>query len=151
MIYDKLDNLAQYFSLNENFKKAFDFLTATDLKNIKDGSYEIEGKKIYANIQTLTTKPIEEKKWESHKKYIDIQYVIVGEEKMGYGLLSDFDEITQEYNEENDVQFLDGKKYNFINVLENEFVIFYPDDIHAPMLSVNNPKEIKKVIVKIAL
>lgn len=151
MIYDRLANLKQYDILGEKFIKAFEFLKNTDLKNIEDGSYEIMGKEIYANIQTLKTKPIEEKKWEVHRKYIDIQYVISGEEKMGYGILEDFKTIITPYDGEKDVEFLNGEKFNFVNVQEGDFVIFYPNDVHAPMLAYNEPREIKKVIVKIAI
>lgn len=151
MIYDRLSNCEQYFILGEKFKKAFEFLKNTDLNNIEDGSYEILGKEIYANIQSLKTKPLEEKKWEVHRKYIDIQYVIKGKEKMGYGILEDFNTITEEYNNEKDIEFLEGKKFNFINVEENNFVIFYPNDVHAPMLAFGNPQNIKKVIVKIKI
>lgn len=150
MIYDKLKNKEQYYQLHKHFKKAFEFLANTDLKNIEDGSYEIEGKTIYANVQSLKTKPIEEKKWEVHRRYIDIQYVISGEEKMGYGILEDFKEIIEKYDKEKDVEFLNGEKFNFVNAQEGDFVIFYPNDVHAPMLSVKEPMNIKKVIVKIA-
>ena len=151
MIFDRLNNSKQYFILGEKFKKAFDFLINTDLKNIKEGRYEIMGNEIYANIQSLTTKQKSEKKWEVHRDYIDIQYVIKGKEAMGYGILEDFEEIIP-YDKEKDVAFLDTKKeYNYVNVEEGEFVIFYPNDVHAPMLSVGEAQEIKKVIVKIKI
>ena len=151
MIFDNLNNCKQYYFLNEKFEKAFDFLLNTDLKEIEDGSYEIQGKEIYANIQSLKTKPVEEKKWEVHRKYIDIQYVISGKEKMGYGLLKDFDEIIEKYDEQKDLEFLNGDKFNFINVDEGNFVIFFNNDVHAPMLAYDEPLDIKKVIVKIAI
>ena len=151
MIFDRLSNYEQYIKMNEKFKLAFDFLNNTDLKVIEDGSYEILGKEIYANVQSLSTKPIEEKKWEVHRKYIDIQLVISGKEKMGYGILDDFNEITVPYSDEKDVEFLDGKEFNFVDVKEGNFVIFYPQDVHAPMLAVEKPMNIKKVIVKIAV
>ena len=151
MIYDRLSNSEQYFVLGEKFKKAFNFLKKTDLKNLADGSYEIDGKEIYANVQSLTTKQVEEKKWEVHRRYIDIQYVISGNEKMGYGILEDFSKIVVPYDNEKDVEFLDGEKFNFVNVQQGDFVVFYPNDAHAPMLAFDEPIEIKKVIVKIAL
>ena len=49
------------------------------------------------------------------------------------------------------IEFLDGDKFNFVDVSEGDFVIFYPNDVHAPMLSVKEPINIKKVIVKIAI
>lgn len=151
MIYDRLNNCKQYFSLNEKFEKAFKFLVETDLKSIKDGSYEIDGKEIYANIQSLKTKAIADKKWEVHRKYIDIQYVISGREKMGYGILGDFKKVEIPYDEQKDIEFLNGEKFNFVDVSEGDFVIFYPNDVHAPMLAYQEPLDIKKVIVKIAI
>lgn len=151
MIYDNLNNCEQYYVLGEKFKKAFEFLKTADLKGIKDGSYEIDGKEIYANIQSLKTKPDDEKKWEVHRKYIDIQYVILGKEKMGYGLLKDYSEIEKSYDNKKDVEFLNGEKFNFIDVEAGNFVIFYPNDVHAPMLASDKPMDIKKVIVKVAI
>lgn len=151
MITDKLKNAPQFYLLGEKIQKGFEFLLNNDLKSLADGRYEIDGDKIYANVQTLKTKPVEEKKWEVHRKYIDIQYVIKGSERMGYGSLEDFKKVVVEYDPERDLEFLDGDKFNFINVDEGEFTVFYPQDVHAPMLSVNEDIEIKKVIVKIAL
>ena len=151
MITDRLNNAKQYFLLNEKLKKGFDFLINSDLKNMQDGKHIIEGNDIYANIQTLKTKSLDEQKWEVHRKYIDIQYVIKGQEKMGYGILDDFGNVIVPYDNEKDIAFLDGKKYNYVNVSEGDFVIFYPNDVHAPMLSVKESEEIKKVIVKIKL
>lgn len=150
MIYDSLDNYSQYCNL-ENLKKGFEFLKNNDLKNLKDGRYEIEGDKIFANVQSLKTKPKEEKKWEVHRKYIDIQYVIKGFECMGYGILKDFREVVEDYDSDKDVEFLNGSKFNYINVEEGYFTVFYPNDVHAPMLAYQEPEVIKKVIVKIAI
>ena len=151
MIYDRLNNAAQYYSLGEKIKKGFEFLANSNLSELKEGRYEIEGDEIYANVQTLETKPECEKKWEVHRKYIDIQYIIKGREKMGYGILEDFTKTVSPYDEKTDAAFLDGEKFNFINVFQGDFVIFCPNDVHAPMLAIDKPEEIKKVIVKIAV
>ena len=113
--------------------------------------FEIDGKNIYANVQSVDLKPVEEKKWEVHRKYIDIQYVITQKEKMGYGILEDFKTIIEKYDDNRDVEFLDGEKFNFVDVNCGYFVIFYPNDVHAPMLRVDKAEKIKKVIVKILL
>lgn len=151
MIFDKLNNAKQYYCLGEKIQKGFEFLLKEDLKTLPDGRYEILGNEIYANVQSLKTKNQNLKKWEVHRDYIDIQYVISGKEKMGYGLLADFNEIIEKYDKEKDVEFLNGEKFNFVNVQEGEFTIFYPNDVHAPMLSVEDDIEIKKVIVKIKI
>lgn len=150
MIFDRLSNSKQYEKLNEKFKIGFDFLKNNNLKEMKDGRYDIaEG--VFANVQSLKTKNKTAKKWEAHKDYIDIQYVIKGQECMGYGILEDFKKVVVPYDKEKDIEFLDGEKFNYINVNENDFVIFYPNDVHAPMLSVKEDVEIKKVIVKIKI
>ena len=151
MIIDNLKNVKQYFALFGNLKKGFEFLLNSDLKNLPDGKHLIDGENIFANVQTLQTKPQSEAKWEAHRKYIDIQYVIKGQEKMGYGFLSDFKTTVIPYDEIKDVEFLDGEKYNFVDVEHGNFVIFYPNDVHAPMLAVNNCETIKKVIVKVKI
>ena len=151
MIFDRLNNSKQYEVLGERFKSAFDFLKNNNLAELKDGKYNIEGENIYANVQTLITKDKQEKKWEVHREYIDIQYVIKGKEAMGYGILEDFS-CDIPYNKEKDIEFLKTKKeYNYVNVKAGDFVIFYPNDVHAPMLCVDGSEEIKKVIVKIKL
>lgn len=151
MIYDRLKNAQQYYLLGEKMKKGFEFLMNSDLLNLPDGRYEIDGNEIYANVQSLTTKNKEDKKWEVHRDYIDIQYVIKGEESMGYGILEDFKEIIIPYDKQKDVEFLNGDKFNFVDVQQGDFVVFYPNDVHAPMLAIDDPKEIKKVIVKIKI
>ena len=154
MIFDRLSNAKQYYKLDSSLQKGFEFLLNNDLSKMEDGKHIILGDEIYANVQTLNTKPEEEKKWEVHRRYIDIQYVIKGEEKMGYGILEDFQEVVEKYDENRDVAFLntaDNKNFNFINVKAGDFVVFYPNDVHAPMLAVEKSKSIKKVIVKILI
>ena len=150
MIFYRLNNSKQYEILGEKFKACFDFLKNNDLKTLKDGKYTINDG-VFANVQSLTTKNKDEKKWEVHKDYIDIQYLITGKEAMGYGILEDFRE-TIPYDKEKDVAFLEtSKAFNYVNLEENDFVIFYPNDVHSPMLSVDENIEIKKVIVKIKI
>lgn len=151
MIFDRLNNAEQYFCLGKNIKRGFDFLLNSDLEKLEDGKYEICGEDIFANVQSLKTKPIEEQKWEVHRKYIDIQFVIKGKEKMGYGILADFNTNIVPYDDEKDVEFLDGKNFNYVNVRQGDFVIFYPNDVHAPMLAYDDCEDIKKVIVKIKI
>ncbi len=149
MIFDDIKNSKLYE--NPILQKGFDFIQNTDLSALSDGRYEIEKDKIFANVQSLKTKPKEQKKFEAHRKYIDIQYLIKGDECMAFGLLKDFNKTVVEYDEDKDITFLDGGKFNYINLKEGEFVVFYPNDVHAPMLSVDDNTDIKKVIVKILI
>lgn len=148
MLIDNLKNADLYYGLSERIKKALMYLKNTDLLNLENGKYEIEGGDIYVIVQDYQTKPQFEGKWEAHKKYIDIQYIIKGREKIGWGTISDFSEIT-EYNENNDIFFLEGNG-DFFEIREGFFTILTPQDVHMPSISVGEGKEYtKKAVIKI--
>ena len=86
MIIDVLANSEKYEKLNDNFKIVFDYLKSHNLKEMDLGRHEIKGSELYFNLQEGETKPTQ--KLEAHKKYIDIQVVIKGEEYMGYTNIS---------------------------------------------------------------
>lgn len=147
MIIDFLDNAERYFCINKNFKTVFDYLKNNDLKNMACGSYELDGKNLYFNLQEGETKQTQ--KLEAHKKYIDIQVVITGEEYMGYTNINNTT-VTEEYNTDKDVMFLNGS-VDKVKADEKTFVIFYPEDAHMPSLSVKEDKLVKKAIFKILI
>ncbi len=147
MIIDKLENAYLYYGLNENLKLGLEYLQNTDLINTPDGKHIIAGDNIFANVQTGLTKNPETTPWEYHRVYTDIQYVIKGAEIMGWDNLEKFI-VTEEYNEEKDVAFgrVEGA---YVTVPQGYFVIFTPQDAHQPMLQIDVPEEVKKVIVKV--
>lgn len=152
MIFDNIQNAHLYYNLGDKIKKGFEFILNNDLKSMPCGRHDIaEG--IYVNVQELETKLPHMAKFEAHREYIDIQYVISGNERMDFSLIDNFLEDIP-YDSEKDVEFLKLKEDalcpNVINVREGDFAVFFPQDVHAPMLSCNDGCEkIKKVIVKI--
>lgn len=151
MIKDNLQHLAYYNYLNSDLKKGLKYIRDTDFDNLENGRYEVFEDKVYAIVQDYNSKPESEGKYEAHRKYIDIQFLVKGEEKIGIGKLGDFEEVT-EYDEEKDIVFLAPKENvapNFIKLNEKEFAIFYPQDVHMPSIAIENPKHIKKVVVKV--
>jgi YhcH/YjgK/YiaL family protein len=147
MIFDRLKNAQQYFPLGERIEKALHYLSTTDFTNVEPGTYEIDGENIFAIVQEYNTKPSSSAKWEAHKKYIDIQYMVSGKEKMGF---TDSQKVIvlQEYHQGNDIILYKGEG-NFLIADEGHFAIFFPSDIHMPQLALNIPKEVKKVVVKV--
>ena len=79
MIYDTLENLSNYAALLPGLEKAAAFLSRTDLAQLPDGRVEIDGDRVFANIQTYATKHIDMRGFEAHRKYVDVQVVIGGE------------------------------------------------------------------------
>ena len=147
MIFDSLENAQLYYPLSEKIKEAFYFIKSTDWKNLKPGKYEYN-ENIYGNLQEYETKNPDEAEFEVHRDYYDIQYVISGEEIMGFGSLDDF-KVTKDYNKEKDVAFGECPSSNVL-VKEGNFTFFAPKDAHKPCLNVaGEVKNVKKVIVKI--
>ena len=149
MIFDSIENAELYFGLGERIKLALEFIKNTDFKSIKEETIEIDGKNVFAMIQKYNTRNTEDAKWESHRKYIDIQYMIDGAENMGF-VLSDYLDIIEDYNEEKDVEFLEGLG-DYVQVNEGEFVVFFPDDAHMPGIKIKENEMVHKVVIKVAV
>lgn len=149
MIKDKLQNAKIYYNLSENLKKGLHWLESTNLMELLDGKYLIDGNKVYASVQTYDTKI--DAKYESHRNYIDIQYVINGAEKIGVTDLSNCESCI-EYDPERDLEFYNiVSNEEFIALTEGCFVIFYPHDAHKPSIAIKDPTTVKKVVVKVAV
>ncbi len=153
MIKDNLQHINYYNYLTKELQFGLNYISETNFTNIENGKYELAEGKIFAIIQDYKTKPEKEGKFEAHKKYIDIQFIVEGEENIATGQIDDFD-ICEQYNEEKDVCFLTPKNndsYKFINLKEKEFAIFLPSDVHMPCICVNQPINVKKVVLKILI
>jgi len=149
MIIDKIENAELYYILDDKIAKAFDYLENTDFENIECGKYIIEEDNIYAIVQDYQTKPIDPCKWEAHKKYIDIQYIVQGQELIGYTNIENVESIT-EYDTDKDITFYTGEG-DFITAKSGYFVILWPQDAHMPGIFVNETEYVKKVVVKIKI
>lgn len=147
MIFDQLRHANNYFALGERVQKALEYLVNTDFNKIEPGKYEIDGDEIYAVISQYDTKPLTSGKWEAHKKYIDIQCVIDGKEKIGYTFATKTI-VTQNYDDEKDIMFFKGEGL-FLTVEPGYFAILFPSDIHMPGIAINISTPVKKVVIKV--
>lgn len=152
MIIDKIKNAECYYGLGEKFQKAFDYLKNTDLAKLENGKYEIEGDEIFVSIQDYETKSESEGKFEAHKKYADIQFIIEGEEKLGYENIENCKAVTF-YDDENDIVFLNNNENenHFAYAKKNDFLILLPQDAHMPCICTETPSYVKKAVAKIKL
>ena len=148
MILDTLENYQLYSTINERIAKGFAFLRTTDLDAIPSGKHDIEGDTIFALVQEYQTKPLNECKLESHKKYIDIQYVIRGEEFIG--VTTKNNQKILEQDEDKDYTFYEGTT-SLVRVSKGMFTIFFPDDLHQPCVQTESAAEVKKVVIKVLI
>ena len=160
MIKDNIKNIKKYFEQNPNLEKnvkiGLEYLVNTDFSDLKNGRYPVIGDEVFAIIQEYTSKTLEEGKFESHRKYTDIQFVLSGEEQIGFADVEGFEEATADelntYDEEKDISFLTPKpstQADFVKLQTGDFAIFTPKDAHMPSIAVSTPIYVKKIVVKV--
>jgi YhcH/YjgK/YiaL family protein len=145
MILDTVQNFSKYLTLDAKVSIGLYAISNDSLKGKEPGRYEL-GEGVYALVQQYKTKPEGEGNWETHRKYIDIQYVETGNEEIGYTPVELLQPKT-EYNIQNDFQIHFGKG-NFIDMRQGMFAIFYPWDAHMPGIG-ENPQPVGKIVIKV--
>lgn len=149
MIIDKLKNSKLYYSVNQRFKTALEFLEGNDLDALKEGRYEIDSDNVFAIVAEYNTKIKDVSGWEAHKKYIDIQYVVKGREFIGYNNIDSMMKKT-EYDNQKDILFFNGDG-DFVKLEEGMFGIYFPEDVHMPAISCAEGDKVKKVVIKVKI
>ena len=146
MIIDTLDNLAKYESVNPLFKQVVDFIKKNDLNRLEAGKHQIKGDDLYVNIQMAKGRTPDAATLETHRRMIDIQIPLDGPETFGYTPLCRLPEA--EYNDGKDItKYGDLMAESFIDCQPGMFAIFFPQDGHAPCITM--APEIKKAIFKV--
>lgn len=148
MIIDNLANAANYFHLHPLFGEAFEYLKQIDIKAMHTGTTEIKGSLLKASVVETQLKPEAEARLETHRKYIDIQIPVSGAERYGWRSLSSLTNSETGYDEANDIEFFCERPSTLVTLYPGEFVIFSPEDGHAPLVGEGL---IKKIILKIAV
>ncbi len=148
MIFSALSQVDRYVCLHPLFHKAFEYMRSTDLHALKAGVHDIVGRDLFVIVEEAMGRTRAEAKLECHRRYIDIQLVLQGEDEMGWMPLADCHQPIEEYNEARDIRFFDDVPASWVAVPPNHFCIFFPDDAHAPLVGSG---AIRKVIFKIAV
>ena len=150
MIIDSLSNSEKYNSIHPLFAKAFQYIKLQNLATLEDGKFEIDGDNLRAITSNKKGMSAEESisKFECHDKHIDIQLCIKGKEKFGWKPRADCNQQKGEYNAEKDVVFYSDAPDMFVELTDNQFAIFFPEDVHAPMIG---DGEIKKMVIKVRI
>ncbi len=149
MIIDDLANLNKYQSLHPTFIQAFEFIHNTDLLNAELGTFQIsDGLKVIITDAEGKTKEASLTKFECHDKNIDIQVCVRGNETIGWKPRKDCHIPNGEYHAEKDVQFYHDAPDMFFQLKDNQFAIFFPEDVHAPMIG---ESMIKKLVLKVKI
>ena len=149
MIIDTLNNASKYTSLNPLFAKAFDFINQNDVATLENGVIQIEdGLKVIVSTANGKTAEASLAKFECHDKNIDIQVCVNGLETIAWKPREKCESPNGDYNSEKDVRFFNYTPDMYFQLTDGQFGIFYPEDVHAPMIGEG---EIKKLVFKVKI
>ena len=151
MILDQLDNALIYAGLGERISIGLALLNEDSVRNAAPGRHEVDGENLFYVVDEYETKPAEEGRLEIHRKYLDIQYIVSGEECIGVAPLEGLTEETP-YDGEKDLAFY---KYeptmSNLHLQQGMFAIFWPNEPHMPCRSIDKAETVKKIVVKIRM
>lgn len=151
MIYDRLTRIDTYRALSPAFHTAIAFLRSTNLANLPEGRTEIDGERVFGVVHEYHTSPNGSSRWESHRRYIDLQLILAGQERM---LVADLDTLTEAtpFDPSRDVSFYAGSRRAIaVDAQVDDFLIFFPHDGHRATIAVDDPGRVRKLVLKIAV
>lgn len=139
-------------SLPAIIQKAIEYLRKTDFSKMEDQKHLLDGEKMFLVLSSYETKPADQRKAECHRIYIDVQYLISGREKIGFGSEGRNNQILEEYSPQIDAAFykiVDDEKW--LELHNGDYAVFFPKDIHRPGCSSGESCSVRKAVVKIAV
>ncbi|MHC4855735.1 MAG: NanQ anomerase/TabA/YiaL family protein [Planctomycetota bacterium] len=151
MILDQLDNALLYGGLGERIAIGLALLNEDRVRNAAPGKHEVDGEALFYNVDEYETQPIEDGRFEIHRKYLDIQHLVSGSECIGVAPLEGLTEESP-YAVDKDIAFYQSAPEMSKLILKpGMFAIFWPNEPHMPCRSINNPEKVKKIVVKVQM
>lgn len=148
MIYASLNAKEANAKYPAAIATALEFLAKEETKELPTGRYELDGDNIYVLIQDQVTAPVAQKRAESHRNYIDIQYLFTGKEVQGYAPLLPGVKGEEPAGKDN-IYYDIVEDEQFVTLKPGEFTIYFTNDIHRPNCTMDEPVNIHKAVVKI--
>lgn len=143
---------------NENMNRypkaiqtAIEYLKANDFVKMEAGVYEIQGKEIYAQVFDAETGAADTKRPEIHEKYIDVQFLASGKERLGFTPDTGAYEVDERFEERDLIFYKSVEHENFVDSVPGCYCVFFPEDVHRPAVASGEPMTVRKVVVKVSV
>lgn len=146
-IYAK-DNANKY---PKAIQTALEYLKSNDFTAMETGVYEIQGKEIYAQVMDAETGAVTEKRPEVHEKFVDVQFLASGREKLGFTPDTGNYEVDERFDDRDLIFYKSVENEGFIEAVPGCYSIFFPADVHRPAVAAGEPMKIRKVVVKVSV
>lgn len=146
MIIDRIENIRHYVSINPLLEVVANYLEDHDLTTMDYQNIKIHNDDVKMNICLGVAKSPSEARLEAHRVYTDVQLPLEVTETIGYKALADCTPTDAYYDESDDIVFFEGDAQSYIKVPPGMFVIFFPQDAHAPCIgTIDGKKAIFKI------
>ncbi|MCQ6281540.1 YhcH/YjgK/YiaL family protein [Bacillus sp. EB600] len=150
MITDHISNYDLYKGINEKVDQAIAYIKSTNFENLVKNTYKVDREELFFNLLEYETKDAENRFWESHKKYIDLHYILEGTEFIGYEQFERMN-IKEEYNTADDYYLLEGSLHSKVRLQKGDFMICFPNDVHMTVIKVDEPEKVRKIVFKVKI
>lgn len=148
MVTDVFVNAGLYVGLGDRISQALTWAQKIVPAALEPGRVSIDGDRLFALVSDYMTKPLQDGRWEAHRRYVDLQFVVGGHERIGYAPLASL--VSGDYIPEKDITWLDGDG-SFVTLAPGQFMLLWPGDGHMPGIALEEPRRVRKVVVKIAV
>lgn len=149
MIYDDLAVISRYRGLHPNIDVAIDYVLSTDLSQLSTGRHDIFGEQVFLLIQANTLNAEPNETFEYHKQYMDLQFLIKGNENFRFS--RSVDEVIQEFDQENDYGLIRSRSGLDLELDGQTFVMVWPDEHHQPGQIGHSGTQVRKCVIKILI
>lgn len=146
MVIDRIENARLYFGISADIYKALKFLQTDEAAMLSPGKHDLD-EGIFAIVSEYQTKSRSECNWETHRKYIDVQFLLEGCEAIDYAHAESLDSIGR-YDSANDCQLYEGEGSE-LRLEPGSFAIFFPEDAHRPCIADGMSMNVSKIVVKV--
>jgi biofilm protein TabA len=152
MIVTDIEHARNQMPQTQSFQQAIRFLERQDLATLPDGTIEIDGRRVYASVQSYDTLPIDAPfRFEAHREYIDVQYMVGGEETIEWAPAIGI-AFEGTYDATGDIQFgTVAGTTTPVRLERGQLAVLFPSDGHAPRHTTRAPGRVKKIVIKIAV
>ena len=150
MIYDTFENIHFYCQPGDKLFRALVFARDFDLSQ-PDGVYKVEGDEIFAKVQSYETSPAEQRKFESHENYFDIQVLREGCERQDVALAEKLEPLGAYDPKDDVVKLKSTDKFSSIVMEPGKFAVFYPQDVHRPNCNYQETAQVRKICMKVRI
>ena len=152
MLVSELERIERRFSRKPEIMNAIDFLRRQDILNLADGTFAIDGDRVFAVVQRYETVKTDTPQFEHHRKYIDVQFIASGLEIIGWAPVERMS-VTEAYDANKDIAFgtVPPAEWTPLLLHPGQAAILWPEDAHAPRLPAGRSSRVMKVVIKIAV